>query len=128
MGQHAQLNVGIGGKFHAYLKVKKVELIRHDKRDGGMSILSTFFPNLNRQQKLEKNTLANHINSTKFAFFPMKIFVSKATSSVKIFYWRNRHVDLFQVTVVFVSVYNNKAVYEHEKTASLQKTDVTGGF
>ena len=68
--------------------------------------------------------LTNHINLTKFAFFPMKIYVSKATSSIcqnyELFFWQDRHVDDFQVTVVFVSVYHNKAVYEHEKTANRQ--------
>ena len=37
-------------------------------------------------------------------------------------------MHVFQTTVHFVFVYNNKAVYEHEKTANLQLTDVTGGF
>ena len=38
----------------------------------------------------------------------------------ELFYWRNRHVDVFQITAVFVFVYNKKAVYEHEKTANFQ--------
>ena len=36
--------------------------------------------------------------------------------------------DVFQITVDFVFIYYNKAVYEHEKTANLQLIDVTGGF
>ena len=67
----------------------------------------------------------NHINLTKFAFVPRKFFVGKAK---KLFYWRNRHVDVFQITVDFVFVYYNKAVYEHEKTANMQLIDVTGSF
>ena len=38
----------------------------------------------------------------------------------ELFYWRDRHVDVFQITVVFIFAYNNKALYEHEKTANLQ--------
>ena len=92
-----------------------------------MSILKTFFFQIKIGSKNIKIYLTNHINLTKFAFFPMKIYVSKATSSVKtygqnyeLFFWQDRHVDDFQVTVVVVSVYHNKAVYEHEKTANRQ--------
>ena len=38
--------------------------------------------------------LTNHINLTKFAFFPMKIFVSKATSSVKIMNFSVGEIDM----------------------------------
>ena len=48
----------------------------------------------------------------------MKIFVSKVTFSVKIM---NFSIETIKtITVVFVFVYNNKAVYEYEKTANLQ--------
>ena len=50
------------------------------------------------------------------------------SENYNLFYWRNRHVHFFQITVVFVFIYNNKAVYEHEKTANPQLTDVTGNF
>ena len=62
-----------------------------------------------------KKCLANHM---KIQFF------SKATSCVKIMRFSIGKIDMsmsFKLhAVVFVSFYNNKAVYEHEKTANLQ--------
>ena len=64
----------------------------------------------------------------------MKIFVSKAMSSVKIMNFSIGEIDMsilvdvFQITVDFVFVYNNKGVYEHDKAANLQQIDLTGGF
>ena len=54
-----------------------------------MSILKTFF----RKFKLATKTLTNNINLTKFAFFPMKIFVCKVTSSAKIMNFSTGEID-----------------------------------
>ena len=95
--------------------------IRHYEKDGGMSIGKMFFLKFKSAAKTLKKYLTNHINLTKFAFFPMKIFVSLATSSVKImnFSFGNTTCRCLSNTVVFVFVYDNKAVNEHEKTANL---------
>ena len=69
-----------------------------------------FFPKFKSAAKPLKKYLTNHINFTKFAFFPMKIFVSLATSSVN---------NGLSNSVVFVFVYDNRAVNEHEDSQSL---------
>ena len=67
--------------------------IRHNKKDGGMSIQKHFFQ-IKIGSKNIKIYLTNHINLTKFAFFPMKIYVSKATSSVKIMNFSFGKIDM----------------------------------
>ena len=106
-----------GQKQSQSAKIKKMAACRSEK---------SYFPNLVGCKNIKK-IFNEPYKFNQFAFFPMKIFVSKATFSVKImnfllilFYWRNRHVDVFQITVDFVFVYNNKGVHEHEKTANLQ--------
>ena len=55
--------------------IKKMAACRSEKH---------FFLKFKSAAKTLKKYVTNHINLTKFAFFPMKIFVSLATSSVKI--------------------------------------------
>ena len=79
-----------------------------------MSILTTCFLIFKSAAKTLKQYLANHINLNRFAFLPMKIFVSKASSSVKIINFSIGEIDMSksfnQITIVFIYVQNNKAV------------------
>ena len=59
-----------------------------------MSIWKTFFLKFRSATKTLKKYLTNHINLIKFAFFPMKIFVGKATSSVKIMNFSIGEIDM----------------------------------
>ena len=59
-----------------------------------MSIWKTFFLKFKSATKTLKKYLTNHINSTKLAFFPMKILVSLATSSVKIMNFSIGKIDM----------------------------------
>ena len=52
------------------------------------------FSQIKSATKTLKKYLTNHINLTKFAFFPMKIFVGKATSSVKIMNFSIGEIDM----------------------------------
>ena len=59
-----------------------------------MSIFKTFFFKLKSVANTLKKYLATHINLIEFAFFPMKIFVSKATFSVKIMNFSIGEIDM----------------------------------
>ena len=68
--------------------------IRHNNEDGGMSIRKTLFLKLKLAAKALKKYLTNHVSLIKFAFLPMKIFVSKATLSVKIMNFSIGDIDM----------------------------------
>ena len=59
-----------------------------------MSIRKTFFLKFKSAAKTLKKYLTSRINLTKFAFFPVKIFVCKATSSVKIRNFSIHEIDM----------------------------------
>ena len=87
-----------------------------------MSILKTFFSNLNQPQNI-KNVFNEPYKLDQTCLLSLEIFCKQNSDlyqNYELFYWRDGHVDVFQITVVFVFVYNNKAVYEHEETVNFQ--------
>ena len=82
-----------------------------------MSIRKTFFLKLESAAKTLNKYLTNHISLISHKNCWKSNVLGQ---NYELFYWRSRHVGVFQITVVFVFVYNNKGVYEHEKTANLQ--------